>query len=345
MQRDLVYAKMRQNASEVSAQITHAHMQQKALDFQDLHVADGFLLGLYDQDKKALLDRIGHPVDFRDASYEIDGHLGVVDESAFGHKGVFYVVVEELMFDKMLAAFTWKMIAVFVALFFILSLVGYGLAKLFIKPIVKEREKLDTFIKDSTHELNTPITALLMSTSAREPASEKNIQRIRFSAKRISELYEDLTYLFLREHEKPVEKIALDVLFLEQVAHLQAFAQKKSIMIESSFEPFSFLIDKESATRLFNNLLSNAIKYSDKGDRIEIRLQAGVLTIKDSGIGIEQEKLDDIFARFYRATSTRGGFGIGLDMVRTIAQKYAIMIAVESDLGEGTTFTLTFPQR
>jgi len=343
LQRELIYSKMRQNAGEISARLTQAHMHGKALEFSELKAQKGFRLGLYDAKQSPIMSEIKHPLDFDKKMYHTKEHLGVIDTSVLGHKGVDFVVVEEMMFSHMIKDFTTKVILVFLSLFALLSAIGYWLAKLFIKPIQQEREKLNTFIKDSTHELNTPITALLMSTSSPNLTSEKNIQRIKLSAKRVSELYEDLTYLFLREEVKVEEMIAFDKVLQEQINYLKPFADKKSIMIEEHIDKLDFLIDKESAMRLVNNLLSNAIKYSEQGDKIEVRLKNRQLIVKDNGIGIEEEKLKDIFERFYRATSTSGGFGIGLDMVRTIAQRYAIMIAVTSKLGEGTTFTLTFP--
>jgi len=255
LQRELLTAKMRQNASEITAKITHAHMRKEKLDFASLQVQKGFRLGLYDKDKKPLLSQIKHTVDLDQALYQKKGHLGIVDRSVLGHMGIDYVVIEEQMFHKMIADFTYKVIAVFITIFLLLTLIGYWLAKLFIRPIHNEREKLNTFIKDSTHELNTPITALLMSTSSPNLTSEKNIERIRFSAKRISELYEDLTYLFLRQPEKPTQMLAMDTLLKEQIAYLKPFADKKSIMIEADIHPFSFFIDKESAIRLINNLI------------------------------------------------------------------------------------------
>jgi two-component system OmpR family sensor kinase len=343
LQRELIYAKMRQNAGEISAKITHAHMRDKHLDFSKLKAKEGFMLGLYDKQEKALMSEIKHPLNFQEKMYQKEAHLGVIDSSVLGHKGVYYVVVEEEMFVQTIEAFTKKVIWVFIGLFLLLSLVGYWLAKLFIKPIHNERQKLDTFIRDSTHELNTPITALLMSTSSPNLTSAKNIERIRFSAKRISQLYEDLTYLFLREPEVPEQSLAFDEVLKEQIAYLKPFADKKSLQIVTEISEFAFLIDKESAMRLINNLISNAIKYSEVGGKIEVVLANHQLIVKDHGIGIEEEKLKDIFERFYRATSTSGGFGIGLDMVRTIAQKYAIMIEVKSDFSKGTTFILNFP--
>ncbi len=345
LQRDLIYAKMRQNAGEVSATLTQAHMHGKKIDITKLKAKKGFRLGLYDAQNSPIMTEIKHPVPFGEKMYQKETHLGIVDTSVLGHMGVDYVVIEEIMFASAIKDFTTKVIAVFLALFALISAIGYWLAKLFIKPLQMEREKLNQFIKDSTHELNTPITALLMSASSPNLTSEKNIERIKLSAKRVSELYEDLTYLFLREKGNPQrELIAFDALLKTQILYLKPFADKKSIMIESDVEKFDFLIDKESAIRLINNLISNAIKYSEQGDKIEITLEDRQLIVKDNGIGIEEEKLKDIFERFYRATSTSGGFGIGLDMVRTITKNYAIMIEVQSALGVGTTFTLTFPE-
>ena len=64
------------------------------------------------------------------------------------------------------------------------------------KPIENERKRLDNFIKDTTHELNTPITALMICTNKQTPRSEKNMERIYLSSMRISQIYKDLTHLF-----------------------------------------------------------------------------------------------------------------------------------------------------
>ncbi len=125
-----------------------------------------------------------------------------------------------------------------------------------------------------------------MSTSSPDLMSEKNIERIRLSARRISELYEDLTYLFLRDKsEKPKNPLPFDTLLKEQIAYLKPFAERKSIDIATEIEPFAFPIDRESAIRLINNLLSNAIKYSEKGD--SVTLKDRTLTVKDYGISID----------------------------------------------------------
>jgi two-component system OmpR family sensor kinase len=345
LQKDLIYSKMRQNANRLSAKIINAHMHKKKLEFKSLTVEKGFLFGLYDKDKKPLFTKIKHPISFEKEIYSnVDG-LGVVDDSSLGHKGVYFVVVQEKMFEKMIGLFTTKMIVLFLSMFVLISIIGYYLAKLFIKPIYQERKKLDAFIKDSTHELNTPITALLMSTSSKDFASEKNRQRIRLSAFRISQLYEDLTYLFLKDiKEDEREMLDIDEVIKEQLSYFKPFADKKALTFHTDIEKLQFYMDKESATRLISNLLSNAIKYTDMQIEIKISLKNRQLTIQDDGIGIDEKSLNDIFKRFYRATSTEGGFGIGLEMVKKIADRFHIAIEVSSKVGVGSTFVLRFPK-
>ena len=94
--------------------------------------------------------------------------------------------------------------------------------------------------------------------------------------------------------------------------------------------------------RKLSNLVSNAIKYNKMGGEIDISLKNKILTIKDTGIGIQEEKVKNIFERYYRATSEQGGFGIGLNIVSKICKDYNIKVVVDSELNESTTFKLIF---
>ena len=111
---------------------------------------------------------------------------------------------------------------------------------------------------------------------------------------------------------------------------------RKSNQMESYGKDFMMVIE------VFNNLVSNAIKYNKMGGEIDISLRNKILTIKDTGIGIQEEKVKNIFDRYYRATSEQGGFGIGLNIVSKICKDYNIKIVVDSELNESTTFKLIF---
>ena len=347
LKQELFYAKMFESAQRIASRLTHAHMQGEKLDFSKLKIERGYRYGLYDSDRHPRYTQIDHPVDFSQKYFRHADHLGVVDRSAFGHMGIDYIVVEGAHFKEMMHTFLWKVLLVFTLLFALVALIGYRLAKLFIMPIHNERTRLDTFVKGSTHELNTPITALLMSVNHPQPCSEKNLDRIRMSARRISQIYEDLTYLFLRDtQEKPAAAapIAFDAVLREQIAVYQPFLQRKGLTLSQRIESMQVMMDTESAVRLCSNLISNALKYTHKGGSIEITLERRRLIVADDGIGIETDKQREIFRRFYRATMHAGGFGIGLDMVRAICDSYAIAIALESEVGKGSRFILTFPK-
>ena len=96
---------------------------------------------------------------------------------------------------------------------------------------------------------------------------------------------------------------------------------------------------------LINNLLSNSIKYSKPNTQITLTLSEDTFSIKDEGIGIAQDKLDEIFTRFVRANSYAGGFGVGLNIVESIVNEYHYKIDIDSKEDVGTTITLNFQQK
>ena len=184
-----------------------------------------------------------------------------------------------------------------------------------------------------------------MSTESKS-LSEKQIERITISAKRVSEIYSDLTYLFLEDRDtiKNIQEFNLKDLINEQLEYLELLSSKKRITLIKKIEDTLYKINKDDFIRIFNNLISNAIKYNKIGGIIEVSLQNNTLTISDTGIGIDKDKLDDIYSRYYRATQEQGGFGIGLNIVNKICKIYNIKINVESQINKGTTFTLFFKQ-
>ena len=102
---------------------------------------------------------------------------------------------------------------------------------------------------------------------------------------------------------------------------------------------------------MIRNLVQNAVQYTRPGGRIDVRVAAedgeAVLTISDSGIGIPARELRRIFERFYRVDRARsretGGTGLGLSIVKHVAENQGGTIAVRSDLGQGSTFTVRLP--
>jgi signal transduction histidine kinase len=109
--------------------------------------------------------------------------------------------------------------------------------------------------------------------------------------------------------------------------------------------------DSTALRRMLDNLFSNALKFTPKGGRLTVRLfqepQALVLTVADTGIGIPGDKLGRIFERFYQVngSTTRqyGGVGLGLALVKEIVEAHNGTVTVASQVGAGTTFTVSLP--
>jgi len=224
-----------------------------------------------------------------------------------------------------------------------MGVVGYFLGRLFLQPVREQIESLDQFISDTTHELNTPISAILMTIQSLKGVEEKKMKRLEASAKRLSVMYSSLTYR-LEGKVQSKEVLDLDEIITERVGYVKELIDSKRLNTTLGLEPTKVLMNERSAYRLIDNLISNAIKYSDVGDSIFILLKENVLTVKDTGIGIEEKEQEDIFKRYHRANEERGGFGIGLNIVLSICKEYKIKLNLDSKKGEGSTFILTFPK-
>ena len=347
LQYDLITSNMQNVASKVSSSIIYAHMAEMTIDTAKLANFIKYDYALYDKNHRRLVGNIRDRIDLSKKIQKIDDSYVLVDNTPRGHLGVHHIVIRENIFHGRIESLLERLYFYFFLIYSTIAVIGYYLASMFISPIMNERIKLNNFIKDTTHELNTPITAILMSTSKNAPLTEKNLQRINLSAKRISEIYKDLVYLFLQDSKKQHQPTNLQIhtLIEEQLDYFEAFATKKKLTITSSLEPTIFTIDKENFIRMFNNIVSNAIKYNKIEGSIHIELKNNILTIKDTGIGIKKELLKDIFNRYYRATKEQGGFGIGLNIVYHICQTYNIKIDVKSEENVGTTFLLDFENR
>ena len=335
---------MQMNASVLSSKIIYAHMSKKPFSLEDVVNKYQGKIGFYDKNNHPIVSSIEDKIDFSKHFYQDKKKMILVNQSTFGHLGVESIVIEKEGVSNYIMNLQSKIMLYLIAIYLFLSLVGYFLAKLFIKPIQAKRVQLDNFIKDSTHELNTPITALMLSLDAPKLDTPKNLERIRLSAKRVSEIHKDLSYLMLEEpKERVVEELFLNEIIKEELTYLTLLAEKRKVSLTLVEEDeIYFKIDKESFVRLFHNLVTNAIKYNKIGGKIEVKLLKNRLIISDTGVGIAKKKQSAIYERFYRATEQVGGFGLGLNIVHKVCTAYGIGIEFESKEGEGTVFVLGF---
>ena len=302
-----------------------------------------FQTGYYDKDKKAIYTELDDFEVINKDFFIKDKSCYTVTEDKSDHLGVHYIVLKENNLANILQQMRIKIIGYLVFSFILMGIVGYFLGRLFLRPVREQIESLDNFISDTTHELNTPISAILMTIQSLKGVETKKLKRLEASAKRLSVMYSSLTYR-LEGNEEPSELLYFASIVEERVEYVKELINSKHLNITLDLEPTQVFLPKTSSYRLIDNLLSNAIKYSDVGDSIFITLKENVLKVRDTGIGIDQKVQADIFKRYYRENDERGGFGIGLNIVLSICKKYKIKLDLESKKGEGSTFILTFPK-
>ena len=231
-----------------------------------------------------------------------------------------------------------------------LMLIGLYLARLFVRPMRHSILLLDQFIKDTTHELNTPLSAILANIESIDPegiseANARRLGRINVAARTVSTLYEDLKFATL-EQEKETEDTVLDmdVLVRSRLEFFEILMQSKKLTLETDIAPASLIADRRLIERVVDNLLSNAIKYNRRNGMIHVSLSPGRLEVADTGIGIAPEVLPHIFERYSRFNESEGGFGIGLSIVKRIVDHYGMQIEAISNEGKGAVFILSFGQ-
>ncbi len=337
---DLVKSNMQNIVSKVSNEIIISHMLDVEFDKNIYLNNQDYTISFYDKDKNLLFGNLDEKLNFEQNFYNDEEKLIIVDSSTVGHLGIWYIALKDNSLKEKISNLKLNIFLIFLIFYTIIAIVSWSLAKLFLKPIKNERERLNNFIKDTTHELNTPISAIIMSCED-DNLTKKQLDRIKFSAKRVSEIYKDLTYIFLGNIEKKsLDKIDLSKVIKEEIINFEPMIARKRLKININIEEFFYEINKDDFIRLFNNLFSNAIKYNKTDGNIDIILQNSELIIKDSGIGISKDKIKDIFNRYYRATNQSGGFGLGLNIVNMICKTYNIKIDVQSSENIGSTFTL-----
>jgi len=301
-----------------------------------------FKAGYYDKNKKPLYTEITDVKRFDSDFFVNHMKCFTVTEDENEHLGIRYIVLKENDLAMTLQRLRLKIIGYLLLSFLVMGIVGYFLGRLFLRPVREQIESLDKFISDTTHELNTPISAILMTIQSLKGVESKKMKRLEASAKRLSVMYGSLTYR-LEGKEEGVERLCLKEVVLERVEFMKEIIDSKRLQLMLELDSLYVVMPKVSLYRLIDNLLSNAIKYSDAQDTITVTIKNRVLSIKDTGIGIDKKLQEDIFKRYYRANDERGGFGIGLNIVLSICKKYKIKLELESKKAEGSIFRLIFP--
>ena len=305
---------------------------------------DKFNSAIFDSSKKLIFTTLAmNDVNLDEVIYLKDGYIHLIKEPESYYLGSKYVIVEIPDDNIWFIKIKYKMIFWFFIAFSILLFIGYFIAKLFLRPMRKSIEILDRFIKDTTHELNTPIAAILTNIQMIDKNNideklAKKINRIEIGAKTISNIYEDLTFISLNNQIiSNNERLNISDILKQRVDFFKSIADSKKIEFQMEIEENIFIVcDTKKLSKLIDNILSNAIKYNKFQGSIKVSLKKGLLVIEDSGKGLSKTDLKSLFTRYKRFDKSVGGFGIGLNIVSLIAKEYDLKIDVISKIDVGT---------
>ncbi len=212
--------------------------------------------------------------------------------------------------------------------------------------------------RDYAHELRTPLTTLQSSLEAMidgiwEPTTQR-LESCRSEIVRLTRMISEIDKLVKIESDSFVlnkSRFCLADSVSQVLLNFQQDISVKNISLEIDLSSFELYADKDKIVQVIVNLLSNAIKYTDKNGRIKILVKQvnnkAHLIVLDTGIGIAQEDIPNIFEHLYRADESRnrgtGGSGIGLSVVKAIIDAHDGTIETKSELGKGSEFTVTLP--
>jgi len=212
--------------------------------------------------------------------------------------------------------------------------------------------KIKRFSNDVSHELKTPLTVIRgeIELGLRKDRANEEYKNILDSILEETKVLQDLidSLLFLsksndKEIKSKFEGIELDEIITDAISTNKQLIKQKQIKIEiEKLESVSCNGHPLLLKILVGNILQNAIKYSHKNSIVEIYLDKNILTIKDYGIGIKNNDLGNIFDRFYRVDKSRarGGYGLGLSIVKSIAILHNLTITVDSVYEQYTEFSI-----
>ena len=221
-----------------------------------------------------------------------------------------------------------------------------------------QEEYMLNYAQDISHELRTPLTNLQLHLEGIKDniieADEDTIDLLLDEIKRLNKMVDRLNISFSKSpklDQYNFDDIEIVKLIKQAIGGFKPKFDQKEITVNlSGLNELIMRVDKDKFTQVINNLISNAIKAVDRKGHIEIVVNSyknrNVIIIKDDGVGIGKEDIDHIFKRFYRVDSARnrenGGHGLGLTLVNNYVTNMNGKILVNSKLGQGSEFILTF---
>ncbi|MCR4282984.1 MAG: ATP-binding protein [Bauldia sp.] len=225
-----------------------------------------------------------------------------------------------------------------------------------------DRVRVD-FVANASHELRTPLASLagfietLQGPARDDPAArERFLAIMQEQAERMSRLVDDLLSLSrieMKAHVRPSDPVDLVAVVRHVVDSLAPLAADLGVTIETDLPEAPVIVrgDRDELFQVFENLIDNAAKYGQAGKRVIVAVVAGAggprVTVRDFGPGIPEEHIPRLTERFYRvdldASRRHRGTGLGLAIVKHILARHQARMTIDSRLGEGAAFSVSFP--
>lgn len=256
----------------------------------------------------------------------------------------------------------WIIIGGLIAGMLVIMLAGYFLAKRAMIPIEAAWGKQQQFVADASHELRSPITGIHSNAELMLRHPERTIEQesyrihnIMKESKRMTKLIASLLTLARSDANKAELHLgAVNVSEVMQFAieHFRPLEEINKTSLTVNVQPgLELIADQERIHQLMVILLDNAFKYTPQGGHIWVTAakidRNMVISVQDNGCGISAENIEHVFDRFFRGDKARsrdkGGTGLGLAIAKWIVDKHRGRIEVASELGKGTTFTVSIP--
>ncbi len=220
--------------------------------------------------------------------------------------------------------------------------------------VEKAKVSKDEFISNVTHEMNTPLTSihgyaeLLDAGGMTDEQKATAYKTILAQSERLTNLIACIiNYSEIDSDDLPAYDVDFSSLARETLCALKPEADKRNVSIVENIDDGVIIPSRhERLSELFGNLARNAIKYNKDGGKVIVTLNRNNLIVEDTGIGIADENKDKVFSRFFTVDKSHGGknggFGLGLAVVKKICRKSGWKLSLDSTLGEGSKFTVTF---
>ena len=220
--------------------------------------------------------------------------------------------------------------------------------------VEKAKVSKDEFISNVTHEMNTPLTSihgyaeLLDAGGMTDEQKATAYKTILAQSERLTNLIACIiNYSEIDSDDLPAYDVDFSALARETLCALKPEADKRNVSIVENIDDGVIIPSRhERLSELFGNLVRNAIKYNKDGGKVIVTLNRNNLIVEDTGIGIADENKDKVFSRFFTVDKSHGGknggFGLGLAVVKKICRKSGWKLSLDSTLGEGSKFTVTF---